>query len=130
MTGRSTVAGILVAALVPVASASAKSGDDDRVRATGTCGGGVRSTLELKADDGAIEVEFKAEHARRGSSWRVTLAQEGRVVWRGTIRARGGSGQVRLERRVRDLAGADRVSVRALGPRGVACRAAATLAGD
>lgn len=105
-------------------------GDRDQTRANGTCGGGVRSTLELKADDGAIEVEFEARGARRGSAWRVTLSQEGRVEWRGTAHARGGSGAFRVRRNIRDLEGADRVSVRASGPGGVSCRATATLAGD
>jgi hypothetical protein len=50
------------------------------------------------------------------------------VVWRGSVQARSGSFSV--ERRLRDLAGADRVSVRASGPRGVTCRLTATLAGD
>jgi hypothetical protein len=123
------IASLLVALALP-AGAGARGGDDDRdeVRVRGTCGGGARSELELKARDGRIEAEFEVDHARRGSSWRVTLSQEGRVVWRGTVRARSGSFD--LERRLRDLAGADRVSARALGPRGVTCRATATLAGD
>jgi hypothetical protein len=119
----------LLLALGAPAAASARHGEDgDEVRAAGTCGGGVRSELKLKARDGAIEAEVEVDHARRGSLWRLTLSQEGRVVWRGSVRARSGS--ARVERRLRDLAGADRVSVRASGPRGVTCRATATLAGD
>jgi hypothetical protein len=119
----------LLMALCAPAAASARHGDDgDEVRAAGTCGGGVRSELRLKARDGVIEAEVEVDHARRGSSWRLTLSQEGRVVWRGRITARSGS--LRVERRLRDLAGADRVSVRASGPRGVTCRATATLPGD
>jgi hypothetical protein len=110
-------------------AASARHGDDGgEVRADGTCGGGVRSELKLKARDGGIEAEVEVDHAQRGSSWRLTLSQEGHVVWRGSVRARSGS--LRVERRLRDLAGADRVSVRASGPRGVTCRVTATLAGD
>jgi hypothetical protein len=124
------VLSLLVALALPAAGASARGGDDDRdeVRVTGTCGGGARSELELEARDGRIEAEFEVDHARRGSLWRVTIAQEGRVVWRGSRRARSGSFSV--ERGLRNLAGADRVSVRASGPRGVTCRATATLAGD
>jgi hypothetical protein len=124
MTITGTLMSILAIAL------SHGGGDDDRVRTAGTCGGGVRSQLELRADDGAIAVEFRASRARRDSAWRVTLSQEGRVAWRGTVRARGGDGAFRIRRGLRDLAGADRVSVRASGPRGVACRATATLPGD
>jgi hypothetical protein len=123
------VLSLLVALALP-AGASARGGDDDRdeVRVAGTCGGGARSEMELKARDGGIEAEFEVDHARRGSLWRLTLSQEGRVVWRASVRARSGS--LRVERRLRNLAGADRVSVRASGPRGVTCRATATLAGD
>jgi hypothetical protein len=124
------VISLLVALALPAVGASARGGDDDRdeVRVAGTCGGGARSELELKARDGVIEAEFEVDHARRGSLWRLTLSQEGRVVWRGSLRARSGS--LEVERRLRNLAGADRVSVRASGPRGVTCRATATLAGD
>jgi hypothetical protein len=120
----------LFAVLALPAGASARHGNDDRdeVRVAGTCGGSARSELELKARDGGIEAEFEVDHARRGSLWRLTLSQEGRVIWRGSVRARSGSFSV--ERRLRNLAGADRVSVRASGPRGVSCRATATLAGD
>ena len=121
------IASLLVALALP-AGASARHGNDDEVRVSGTCGGSARSELKLKARDGGIEAEFEVDHARRGSSWRVTLSQEGRVVWRGSVRARSGS--FSLERGLRDLAGADRISARASGPRGVTCRATATLAGD
>jgi hypothetical protein len=121
------IASLLVALALP-AGATARHGNDDEVRAAGTCGGSARSELKVKARDGGIEAEFEVDHTRRGSLWRVTLSQEGRVVWRGSVRARSGS--FSLERRLRDLAGADRVSAGASGPRGVTCRATATLAGD
>jgi hypothetical protein len=105
-------------------------GGDDEVRVAGTCGGGGKAKLKVKADDGGLEVEIEVEHVRRGSLWRVTLVQEGRVAWRGRVRAGRSNGGFEVERRLRDLAGADRVSFRAWGPRGVTCRAAATLAGD
>src|SRR4051794_41809949 len=110
-------------------AASARDGGGDEVRARGTCGGGVRSELRLKAQDGGIATELRVDHARRDSAWRVTVVQEGRVVWRGHARARGGSGAFRLQRRLRDLAGADRVGGLASGAGGATCRGAATLAG-
>lgn len=103
-------------------------GGDGRARADAACGGGVRAQLELRAEDGAIALRFDADRAPRGSAWRITVAQEGRVAWRGRATARRGS--FRVQRTLRDLAGADRVSVRASGPRGLSCRALATLAGD
>jgi hypothetical protein len=63
---------------------------------------------------------------RRGERWRVVLVHERRVAWRG-VRTSGSSG-FRVRRTLRDLGGSDRVKVRASGPRGVTCEAAATLA--
>lgn len=122
-----------MSAVLPVLLAVALShggggGDDDRVRVDATCGGGVRARLELRAEDGGIEVRFDADRAPRGSAWRITLSQEGRVAWRGRATARRGSFRVRRE--LRDFAGADRVGLRASGPRGLSCRAYATLRGD
>ena len=141
---RPSVLAVLLAALVLLAvpaAAPARDGDDGggggggrhggraEVRAGGTCSGRVRSELKLKEDDGRIEAEFELDHARRGSAWRVTMVQEGRVVWRGTARAGGGSGSFSLERRLRDYAGADGVSVRATGPSGAGCWVSLTLPG-
>jgi hypothetical protein len=120
-------AAVLIA--LPEAAGARRGGDRDTVRAAGTCGGGVRAALKLKSDDGGIEAEFEVHQARGGSAWRVTISQEGRVAWRGTVRAGRASGAFTLERRLRDYAGADRVSVRASGPNGTACRARATLPG-
>ena len=50
-------------------------------------------------------------------------------MWRGRARIGSGSDSVEIERRLRDLPGADSVSARAWGPGGVTCSAAATLAG-
>jgi hypothetical protein len=85
--------------------------------------------LQLKADDGAIEVEWEVDRNRTGESWRVTLARSGRVLHRATVRTGGRSGSFSFERRISDLAGADRVTARAVGPRGVTCTATATLPG-
>jgi hypothetical protein len=122
--------GAAVALGAPGAANARHGGDRNEVRAAGACGGGVRSEIKLKTDDGGIEAEVEVHQARGGSSWRVTLSQEGRVVWRGTVRAGRSSGAFTVQRRLRDLAGADRVSVRASGPGGVSCRVSATLAGD
>jgi hypothetical protein len=128
VAARALVIGMALVLLAPAGAQARHGGSDDEVRAAGTCGGGATSRLRVKARDGALEAEAEVGHVRRGSRWRVTLVQEGRVVWRGRATAR--SSGFRVERRLRDLAGADRVSFRAWGPRGLTCRAAATLAGD
>jgi hypothetical protein len=111
-------------AVSPVAADTRDDGDD--VRATGTCGSGVRSTLRLKADDDEIELRFKVDRARPGTAWRVVIVQERRVAWRGDAKARQG-GSFEIRRTLRNLPGADAISVRAVGPGGLVCRAGATL---
>ena len=111
----------------PAAIARGGDGGGGEVRAAGSCGAGASSDLRLRSRDGGIRVRFQVEHARRGAAWRVVLVQDRRVVWRGRARNRGGSFE--LERTLRDLPGADRVTARAWGPAGVTCAAAATLPG-
>ena len=91
--------------------------------------GGLAAELRLRADDGAIEIEFRVHHARVGGLWRVTLVRERRVVRRGRARTGSGDDSFRVRRRVRDLPGADRVTARTVGPRGLTCAASAVLPG-
>ena len=132
MLRRSTTVVLLLACLLlalPASSQARGGGGDDEVRTSGRCGGGARSELRLKADDGTIELRFEVRGARRGS-WRVVVVQERRVAWRGTVSASGGSRSFRVERDLDDLPGADAIMVRASGPRGVTCNASGTLSGD
>lgn len=112
--------------LLAPAAAHARGGDD--ARATGVCGRGASAELRLKGDDGAIRVELRIKGRSRGDRWRVALVHERRVSWRGTIRA-GGGGEARLRRSLPDFGGADEISALATGPRGLSCRATATLGG-
>lgn len=107
--------------------ALARGGDGGggEVRVAGACGRGASSDLRLRSRDGGLRVRFQVEHTRSGASWRVVLVQDRRVVWRGRARTRGGAFEV--ERALRDLPGADRVTARAWGPGGITCAAAATL---
>jgi hypothetical protein len=117
-----TVLAILFAPSPPQARGS------DHVRVAGTCGRGATSSLRLSSDDGKIRIRFRVDPNRDHSRWRVTIAREGGIVWRGRVRA-DGRGSFRVVRRARDLRGADEVTARALGPRGLTCIATATLRG-
>ena len=125
----SLVAAALAACCLSAQPVSARGGDGDggEVRVAGSCGRGASSDLRLRSRDGGIRVRFQVEHARSGAAWRVVFVQDRRVVWRGRARTRGG--EFELERTLRDLSGADRVTARAWGPGGVTCAAAATLPG-
>ena len=103
-------------------------GDRPEVRVAGSCGRGATSKLKLKARDGVIEAEFEV-HGRAGATWRVAFVQEARIVWRGHARTLGPSRSFSIERRIPDYPGADQVTARAVGPRGITCQATATLPG-
>lgn len=130
MTRLTTLVALVLPLVALIASqAAARGGDRNEIRVTGVCGTGATSSVRLRQrDGGAIEVRFQVEHARSGQSWRVTLVRERRVVWRGRARTRAGSFEV--ERRIPSLSGADQVTARAVGPRGLTCTASATLAGS
>lgn len=104
-------------------------GGGQEVRVAGSCGAGATSKLRLRARDGVLRVQFEVDHTRARARWRVVLVQDRRVVWRGSARTAGASDAFEVERRLRDLPGADSVTARAWGPRGVTCAASATLPG-
>lgn len=113
---------VLLALALP-APALAKGGDEgDR----GSCGRGATSELRVQSTGGGLRLRFRVD-TRRTGTWRVTVAQERRVVLRTTARARSGS--FRVERTLRDLPGSDTVTVRASGPGGLTCNASVTLWG-
>ena len=125
--GLALLAAAVLAALLAASPAGAHlARGSGEVRAEGTCGSGASSRLRLEADDGSIRVRFRVDSNRGHARWRVVLVHEGRVAWRGRVRADGG-GSFTVRRRIRDLRGADQVTARALGPRGITCIAAATL---
>jgi hypothetical protein len=119
----------LLAALAAGSAAARDGRDGERVevRVAGACSSGIASKLRLRADDDGIELEFEVDQNRSGAVWRVALVHERRVVWKGVARTTRPSGSFEVERRLRDLPGADAVTARAWGPRGAACRATATL---
>jgi hypothetical protein len=114
--------------LLGAAPALGRGGDDVRTR--GSCGSGARTELRLKPDHGSIRVEFRVDSRRAGERWRVVLVHERRIAWRGNVRTGGSSGSFRVRRSLPDFAGADQVSARASGPRGVTCEAGAVLRGS
>ena len=116
--------GILLFAARPV-PAVAKDGGEVRVR--GACGSGATYELRLRGDDDRIEVRFEVDHNRPQVAWRVALVHERRVSWKGSVTT-SRSESFELRRTLKNLPGADTVSARAWGPRGLVCQAAATLA--
>lgn len=118
----------IVIGVASLGNAAVARASDEEVRIAGSCGRGASAELRLKADDGSIRVRFRLDSNRSRSRWQVALIHEGRVAWQGGVRSDGG-GSIDVGRRLRDLGGADQVTARALGPRGVTCIASGTLPG-
>ena len=120
---------LTLAVLAAAAPAPAQArGPGDELRTAGSCGRGASAALRLRENSGRIDLRFDVTASRPRAVWRVVVIQEGRVAWRGRVRARS-SGSLSVRRRLQDLGGADRITVRTVGPRGITCVASGTLAG-
>jgi len=116
----------VLAALALPAPALARGGGDD-VRVAGSCGRGASAELRVKGDHGAIEVEYRVRRGRSGERWSVALVHERRVAWRGRATTSGSNDGFRIRRTLPNYAGADEITARASGPRGLTCTATAVL---
>lgn len=121
------IALLALALVVPTAALARGGGSRPEVRVAGSCGKGARSKLKLKQDNSAIETEFEVDNNRVGTAWRVVLVHDGHVAFRGTRHTHAPSGSFTVARRISNLRGADRVTARAVGPRGLTCVASAVL---
>jgi hypothetical protein len=109
-------------------AAEARGGDHGGdVRVAGTCGRGATASLRLHREDGRIEVRFRLEQRRGRGAWRIAIVHEQRVASRATRRTTRNDDSFEVRRTVPDLSGSDTVAVHAWGPRGLGCRATATL---
>jgi hypothetical protein len=102
-------------------------GDGGEVRVAADCARGVTSSLRLRGRDGAIEVRFGLRQARGRGAWRIAIVHEDRVSARATRRTTRSDDSFELRRNLPDLRGSDTVVIHAWGPRGLGCRASATL---
>jgi hypothetical protein len=120
------LAGIAICAalsLPPIASAD----DGSDVRKTGACTGTSELSVRLRADGKKIRIELELEGRQRGATWNVILLRERRIAFRGVIRARESSREVRLRRTLDDWFGRDSIVIRASGPRAETCRVSAAI---
>ena len=113
------------------AGAAQARGDDHGggdVRVAANCGSGAAASLRLRAEDRRrIEVRFRLEQRRGRGTWRIAIVHEQRIASRVTKRTTRSDDSFEVRRTLPDLQGSDTVVVHAWGPRGVGCRAAATL---
>jgi hypothetical protein len=102
-------------------------GGGEEVRAAGVCGRSATSSLRIRAHDNGIEVRFRLRQTRGRGVWRITIVHENRVSSRATRRTTRSDDSFELRRMLQNLPGSDAIVVHAWGPRGLGCRAAATL---
>ena len=119
-------AGILSLLAAWPLAAIAKDGPGE-VRAAGVCSNGATSELRLRSRDQGIELRLKLDHAGAGAIWRVAVVQERRIAWKGAVKTTRTDSSFEVRRTLPDLPGADTITANAWGPRGLACRAEATL---
>ena len=97
------------------------------MQVAGTCGRGATSSLRLRGRDGGIELRFRLRQTRGQGLWRLAVVHEQRVASRATKRTTRTDDSLELRRMLPNLPGTDTVVVHAWGPRGLGCRATATL---
>jgi hypothetical protein len=118
---RFRAAGMTVAlgagALAVAAPAHAQGGGDEGVERQGSCSAGATWNLKAKHDDGRIETEFEVDSNRVGQRWRVRIADNGVLVFRGVRLTQAPSGSFTVERRIANRRGADHIRAVARQPR-------------
>jgi hypothetical protein len=97
------------------------------VRVAGECTGDSTAKLKVKRDRGRLKTEFEVDQNVTGVTWAVQLRRNGSVAVDTTRTTRAPSGSFRIERRLANGAGPDRISAKATSPTGEVCTASATL---
>jgi hypothetical protein len=99
----------LAGGAVPLALAAPAQADTEK---RGSCAG-ARYDFDVDRDDGRFEVAFEIDSDRAGQQWRLVLRHEGRRIVR-DVRTTDREGEVDVERRRPDTAGADTFRARAV----------------
>jgi hypothetical protein len=112
-----TAAVLLVSAALPVLGAGPAQANDRDVVRHGSCSGSTDWKIKAKHDDGRIEVESEIDSNRNGQTWRWALRHDGKLAARGRATTHRPSGSFEIERELRNTAGSDAFSFRAVNPR-------------
>ena len=110
------------------AAPAAALGNDADVRGAGSCDGDSSAKIKVKPDDGRLQVEFEVDQNKNGREWRVRFRDNGDVVFRGSATTKAPSGSFSIERRIDDMAGADKIVATGVDKAsGERCRAKVTI---
>ena len=114
------IAVALSATVLPLAPAQAGDGD---VLRRGSCSGSTTWKLKAGAEDGRVEVEGEVDSNVDGQVWKWRLRHNGDLAARGKRTTQPPSGSFEVRRVLVDLAGTDRIVLRAKNPStGERCR--------
>jgi hypothetical protein len=105
-----------------------RGGGGRTVIKSGVCSASSHSKLKAKSDNGRIETEFEVDQNRVGKRWRVTIARNGHVVFRGIRTTTAPSGSFEARRMLAGPAAGSRIVATAKSLQtGETCRAALAL---
>ena len=110
---KTLVATTLMALALPLTAVGTAHASSDDVVRRGSCSGSTDWKIKAKPDDGRIEVEAEIDSNRNGQTWSWKLVHNGDVTARGTKATRAPSGSFEVRRLMVDLAGDDRIKIRA-----------------
>lgn len=113
MFRRTILVGLLAVAALGATGAAPVAAKSASVVVTGHCGSASVWKLKLSPDDLRIETEFQVDQNRNDRLWRVSLSQNGTIVWRGSRYTRAPSGSFTVRRLLTNRAGTDRIVARA-----------------
>ena len=105
------------AGALAIAAPAHAQGGSAAVERSGGCSAGATWKLKAKHDNGRIETEFEVDSNRVGQQWRVRIADNGVLVFRGVRVTQAPSGSFTVARRLADRQGIDHLRAIARQPR-------------
>ena len=97
----------LVAALVLAGGAPASASGGGGQTEQGRCSASADWKLNVKKDDGKLEVEYEVDSNKRGQTWTVLITDNGSQVFAGDKVTKGRSGSFTVHARPANQAGTD-----------------------
>jgi len=100
--------GLPVAAAIVLAGGSpAMASGGGGLTAKGSCSASTDWKLNVKKDDGRLEVEYEVDSNKRGQTWTVLITDNGNQVFAGDKVTKRPSGSFTVHMRTSNLAGDD-----------------------
>lgn len=104
---RTIAASVLIAAALPLATATPALAKDGDVRVSGNCSASTDWKLKVKPDNGRIEFEGEIDSNKVGQTWAWKIKHNGTVSETGSAKTKAPSGSFSVNRRLSNLAGVD-----------------------